>query len=284
MSIATAGWMFAYSRSKNEKYVKIVKSYFPILLALLIIQPTIFGHFMGEQVVENNPTKFAMMENALTTYNNPVVALLAYGDPEHPIVGFDRFETECRNHGDQTLGDLAQKLGISREDVMDTAETVGVSLNPTKLDGVLNTKLNDVCLQDLNEAEKRVPLVHAAYYAKLTAGVIAFLSVIAMASALYSIPVLSQITNAIIGKRYFLLSLLVAIGSVFSAALGWAVREVGRKPWTVYGLLKPEELVNVNSIVVSPAFIAFMAVVVVIIAAGGVAAMIIVAKRFGVVE
>lgn len=34
------------------------------------------------------------------------------------------------------------------------------------------------------------------------------------------------------------------------AGLGWAVREIGRKPWTVYGLLYPSELIT--SIEINP--------------------------------
>jgi cytochrome d ubiquinol oxidase subunit I len=45
-------------------------------------------------------------------------------------------------------------------------------------------------------------------------------------------------------KSDFLLSFLVVVASIFASGLGWFVREDGRKPWTVYGLLYPEELVT----------------------------------------
>lgn len=279
MSIALAAWAFRYLKTGDEKYISIVRSFMPILLVFLVIQPLVVGHFMAEQVVHYNPTKFSMMEDARESYNNPLVALLAYGDPSHPIVGFDEYYRKCEEHRDATLGDLAGKLGVDENTILATAKELGISLTPEKLRGVLAIKLKDVCIADLQKAEERIGFVHAAYYTKIAGGVVAFLAVIALAGILYSIPVISAISKGIFGDRVFLLSLLVAGGSITSAVLGWAVREVGRKPWTVYGLLWPEELVSANAITLSPSFIAFMALVIMVVGVGGLFAMYIVATK-----
>ena len=284
MSVALAGWMFAYSRRKDERYLSIAKSFFPVLLLLLLIQPTLFGHFMGEQVVNYNPTKFAMMENARESYSNPLVAIIAYGDPNHLIVGFDKFKADCDKHGNATVGDLLNSIGIAKNDIVSASKAVGVSIEAERLESTLRLKLRDVCIADLKKAEDRIAIVHAMYYTKIGGGILALAAVIAFASMLYRIPVLSSVVLRIMGERYFLISLLTAAGAVISSALGWAVREVGRKPWTVYGLLSPEELVNANSIVLSPVFISFMALVILVIGTGGIVAMIIVSRRFGVIK
>ncbi len=279
MSIALAAWMFRWSKTGDERYISIVKSFMPVLLVFLVIQPLVVGHFMAEQVVHYNPTKFSMMEGARESFSNPLVALLAYGDPNHPITGFDEYRKKCEEHGDATLGDLAGKLGVDENAILATAKELGISLTSEKLRSVLNIKLRDICIADLQKAEERIDFVHTAYYTKIAGGAAAFLAVIALAGVLYDVPVISVISRRVFGDRIFPLSLLVAGGSITSAVLGWAVREVGRKPWTVYGLLWPEELVSANAIAPSPAFAAFMALVILAIGVGGLSAMYIVANR-----
>ena len=279
MSIALAGWMYRYHRTGDDVYISIARSFLPILLVFLILQPVVMGHFMAEQVVHYNPTKFSMMEGARESYSNPLVALLAYGDPTRPIPGFNEYYMECEKLGATTLGDLAKKLNIDFNTILAISKDLQAPVTSENLQEVLSVKLKDVCMTDLRRAEERLEFVHAAYYVKIAGGVVAFFSVILLAGVLHEIPVISAVSRRIAGERIFLLSLFIAGGSITSAVLGWAVREVGRKPWTVYGLLWPEELVSVNTTVLSPAFVAFMALVILVIGVGGLTAMYLVATR-----
>ena len=102
---------------------------------------------------------------------------------------------------------------------------------------------------------------------------------ITLSSAVYSIPLLSAIARKIVGRRFFALALLIASGSVASAVLGWAVREVGRKPWTVYGLLWSEEVASAVKLAITPQFALAFGLIIFVIAVFGLTAMYIVARR-----
>jgi cytochrome d ubiquinol oxidase subunit I len=244
IALAAAAFSYKHFRTGDQKYVKLLKSFLPILLVLLIIQPIVFGDNMGKAVAAFMPTKFAMMEGAETTIQNPLLAFLAYGDPSRPIQGFDELRRACGKHGDETIADIAYEV------VPDYRPGPSGSI-----------RLSDLCLQDLSKAEKRLPTIHAAYYTKIAAGVIALVSVVALSGSVHNLGLISSVVR-IIEKRLggknllFLLALLTLLGSILASALGWYVREVGRKPWTVYGLLYPEELVTPVSFS-TPVIIAF---------------------------
>jgi cytochrome d ubiquinol oxidase subunit I len=60
--------------------------------------------------------------------------------------------------------------------------------------------------------------------------------------------------------------LIVVGSSIFASGLGWFIREDGRKPWTVYGLLYPEELIT--SVPIGPVFMLFTVLFVAVAAIG----------------
>lgn len=279
LSIALLGLAVRYQQTKEGRHMKAIKVVAPIVFLLFLIQPTIFGHLMGESVVEFNPTKFAMMENALVSYNNPLIALVAYGDPSKEIVGFDQLRSSCELHGNAKLGDLANSVGLSKEKVLLIAKEVGVTVDPKKVSAVYDANLRDVCLSDLEKAVSKVQVVHASYYTKIFFGVIGFLASISLFASL-RFESFSKIFSRLFGDRTLLiLSIAIFLGSAIPSALGWFVREVGRKPWTVYGLLYPEELVTVVGYALTPQFLAFMALAILVIGLSGIYAMLIVAKR-----
>ena len=142
MAFALVGYAYRFLKTGEAKYVRIMKAFLPILLILLILQPTLFGDFMGKAVAIQQPTKFALMEGASNTTQNPLVAFLAYGDPQHPIVGFDALRNQCNSLGDATLGNLT-------------------SLAPNvTLGSVSSVSLKSVCLSDLSKSESRLPLIN----------------------------------------------------------------------------------------------------------------------------
>ncbi|MEM4672659.1 MAG: cytochrome ubiquinol oxidase subunit I [Sulfolobales archaeon] len=287
LSIALLGYSYRLYRSGDLRYRDIIKAFFPILLILILIQPTVLGDYMGVNVVEYNPVKFAMMERAYTTFNNPLLALIAYRDPNHPIVGFDRFYSSCDQLGNTTLGDLASKLGVSEEYLLNVASKLNLQIDRSKLESVLSTKLSDICRNDLEIAESRTEIIHTAYYTKIAGGVLAFISAIAMAGVIYRIPVISPISRGVLRiltgnderKTIFLLALLIGVGVALAAVLGWYVREAGRKPWTVYGLLYPSEVVTAVDYARTPQFVLLAGAIILGVNLGGIYAMYIVASR-----
>ncbi|MEM0341072.1 MAG: cytochrome ubiquinol oxidase subunit I [Acidilobaceae archaeon] len=288
-SIALAVWAYRYYKTGDEKKLKIIATFMAPILLLLLIQATVSAHYMGAMVVEYNPTKFAMMERAKETYYNPIIGIIAYGDPNHPIEGFDKFREKCEALGDITLGELATKLGISKRDVENIATNIGLELDGSKIDAVLTTKAKDVCLADLEKAERLINIVNVAYYTKLLGAGIAIVSSLLMTGILYDVPVLSGISRSIAnraGSRATVLTLgiLVALGVIVAASLGWYVREVGRKPWTVYGLLYPEEIMTTVNYAYSAPFLAFASIMIIVISISGITIIALVASRYDKIE
>jgi cytochrome d ubiquinol oxidase subunit I len=279
LAVATAGWAFRYFKTGDQKYLKIVKPLAGVFAVIFVIQAPIVAHFMGEAVVEYNPTKFALMEGAEKTYYNPIIALVTYGDPNKPIVGFDEFEKACLSHGDKTIGDLIKAVGLPNTL---TLQSAGLTVDFSKISSV---KLADLCLQDLQKAKAYMPLIHTAYYTKVAFAIIGGLAAAVLFFYFYRAPGLSALATAIAKlfgderRRVFILALLLVLGTVIPAVAGWYVREVGRKPWTVYGLLYPSEIMTPVPYSTSPGFLAFAYLVILAVNLGGLFAMYLVATR-----
>ena len=230
-SFALVGYAYRLLKTGEVKYAKIMKAFLPVLLILLILQPTVFGDFMGKAVAAQQPTKFALIEGASNTTQNPLVAFLAYGDPQHPIIGFDTLRNQCNSLGNATLGNLS-------------------SLAPNvTLGSISSVRLKSICLSDLSTSESRLPLINLVYYLKIAFGIVDLIALLGLVALNFNLGLLSKITRRALSrlgeqKRVFLLSLIVVVASVLASGFGWYVREDGRKPWTVYGLLYPEELVT----------------------------------------
>ncbi|WP_202318958.1 cytochrome ubiquinol oxidase subunit I [Archaeoglobus neptunius] len=279
-SIALASYGYRYHKTGDKKYLKVVKVAAFVVLVFFLVQPTIFGHFMGEGVVEYNPTKFALIEGAEETFYNPVVALIAYGNPSKPIPGFDEFRRSCDELGSSKLGDLVKSVGLSRDYLLALSSELGVQISEKNIDSALNTGLKRICYTDLDRSLSRMQVVHTAYYTKIAFGILGFISAVALFAHLYRINPISMLVLKILGERsVVVLSFLILLGSVIPSTLGWFVREVGRKPWTVYGLLYPDDLVTVVGSAVTPEFAAFMGLVIAAIGVSGLFAMYTVATR-----
>jgi len=265
MSFALVGYAYCFLKTGQTKYVKIVKAFLPILLVLLILQPTVFGDMMGKAVAVQQPTKFALMEGAANTTQNPPIAFLAYGDPQHAIIGFDRLRSQCASLGQTTLGNIAASAAPN-----------------ITLGSASSVSLKSVCLSDLSKSESRLLVIYSLYYAKIAVGILDLVAIVGLVALNFNLGPLSRLTKRILKrfgeqKSVFLLSLLVVSTSIFASGLGWFVREDGRKPWTVYGLIYPEELITPISI--SPfVFVAF-ALIFVAVAIIGIYGIYIVSTR-----
>jgi cytochrome d ubiquinol oxidase subunit I len=92
-------------------------------------------------------------------------------------------------------------------------------------------------------------------------------SLLALTASTFNIPILSKTATTIfrrLGNRgtILFLSIILLISTITPASLGWFIRETGRKPWTVYGLLYPADLstpVPINPVVLAAFTITFVA-------------------------
>jgi cytochrome d ubiquinol oxidase subunit I len=269
MSFALVGYGYRYLKTGQAKYVRILKAFLPILLVLLILQPTLFGDFMGKVVAVEQPTKFALMEGAHNTTQNPLVAFLAYGDPQHSIIGFDALRAQCNSLGNATLGNLTP-----------------LAPNVT-LGAISSVSLKSVCLSDLSKSESRLPLINMIYYLKIASGIIDLVALVGLVALNFNLGVFSKITRRTmsrVGERrgVFLLSVVVVVTSIFASSIGWFVRETGRKPWTVYGLLYPEELVT--RVTVGPVITLFALLFVTVTVVGTYGIYVVSARRLKFIE
>jgi cytochrome d ubiquinol oxidase subunit I len=219
---------------------------------------------MGKAVAVQQPTKFALMEGAANTTQNPLIAFLAYGNPQHSIIGFDSLRSQCDSLGQTTLGNLAASAAPN-----------------ITLGSASSVSLKSVCLSDLSKSESRLVVINLLYYAKIAVGILDLVAIVGLVALNFNLGGLSRLTKRILNrfgeqKSVFLLSLLVVLASIFASGLGWFIREDGRKPWTVYGLLYPEELAT--SVPIGPVFILF-AVLFVAVALVGIYGIYLVSTR-----
>ncbi|MEM4674207.1 MAG: cytochrome ubiquinol oxidase subunit I [Pyrobaculum sp.] len=277
LAVVMAGWLYRYYRSRDAKYLKIVKPMAFVFTVLFIVQAPVVAHFQGEVVAKYNPTKFALMEGAYETKYDPLKAFLAYGDPNRPIPGFDEFRKACMTHGDKTLGDLLRAAGVN--------STVRLAAEYVDLTSIKGVRLSDLCLADLEKAASYMPIIHTAYYTKTAFAILGGLAALALFFYFYKAPLFSKIAGLIVkilgGERRGLLalSILTILGTVLPAVLGWYVREAGRKPWTVYGLLYPEDVVTPVPYATDPVFLTWAYAVVLAVNLGGLAGLYIIATR-----
>jgi cytochrome d ubiquinol oxidase subunit I len=252
MSVGLFAYSFSFFKSRNVTYLKFIRAILPVVLVLMILQPTIIGDSMGKMVAAYQPTKFALMEGINSTRTDPLIAFLGYGNPNHPVIGFDSFTNACQQLNGKTLGDLAQIANV----------TVGAQSS---------LSLKQLCLTDVFKSAANLATVNGAFYTKIASGIVALVTLLALASLAFDFGMVSRLSRKVFSQfgreKGILLLSVVFLGAVMLASgLGWFVREVGRKPWTVYGLIYPEELITpvpVNPIVLGLFTLAFALVAII---------------------
>ncbi|WP_069807085.1 cytochrome ubiquinol oxidase subunit I [Vulcanisaeta thermophila] len=272
-----------YLRTRDGRYMRLLRPVLWALVVVLIVQPTIVGHFMGDTVVEYQPTKFT----ALVTltggpgvygyeFYDPIEALFAYGNPFHPIHGFGYYLDQCNYLGNMTFAQLYSEV--------DPDPGITQLLGP-----LMNTTLASNCRAAVLSLEPLAPLVSAFYYTMIGSGIVIFAAaLLVLFTYLLRVPVISSITDAINNKLLAkllrgndnvlpALSVVMALGSAVASVAGWAAREVGRQPWTVYGLITTNEVVT--SVPLTPVFVVFVMVVLIAIAVAGTLGMYYAATR-----
>jgi cytochrome d ubiquinol oxidase subunit I len=143
----------------------------------------------------------------------------------------------------------------------DLASTVNRSIDPSAAALTINT------------AEQMMPVLSALYLAMIISGILLFIFSIAFVG-LFSqqIDRLVRVVLRMPTERFVVLSSFVApVLGIISGSAGWAVREVGRQPWTIYGLIRPEQVITPNPI--TPLFSYFIVLVELLVFIGGIIAL-----------
>jgi len=270
---------YRYVRTKNNDYIKLLRPILWMLVVVLLVQPTIAGHFMGDTVVNYQPTKFTALVSLTggngvygNEFYDPIEALFAYGNPSHPIYGFQHYMDQCDSLGNESFGELYKSLDPAM-------------LNYVK--PIANITLLQNCREAVESVESIAPMISGFYYMMIGAGIVAGLAaILTLFSFLWRVPILSRISDAInnalaklVGGENVLplLVFIMAIAAGLASIGGWAAREIGRQPWTIYGLITTNEVVT--PIRITPLFEAIVYVIFTAIAVGGAVAMYYAATR-----
>ena len=149
----------------------------------------------------------------------------------------------------------------------DLASMAGKSIDPT------------TAMLTINRAEQMSPLLSTFYYAMIAAGIlllvlsVAYLGLFSQKIDRLIRAVLRMPTETFVVYTSF----LAAVLGIIAGSAGWAVREVGRQPWTIYGLVRPEQVVTPNPI--TPIFTYFIILVELLTFVGGIVALYFVPTR-----
>ena len=185
----------------KEYWRKSFKYYALAALIVIAIQGFVFGHEMGRAVAEYNPEKFAAME-ATTDKVFQVTKLLPGGEKLVAFLAYGDFNAPLPNY-DKIPDDWCY------------------------------------CQLAANIDAQRIPsckpplIIHYFYYTKITLGIL--LGIYALIIAYFL--VLRKAKPEQIPGWLLALAPITPVVAQLVSFLGWAVREVGRKPWTIYGIM-----------------------------------------------
>jgi cytochrome d ubiquinol oxidase subunit I len=166
------------------------------------------GDFMARIVYQFQYVKFLIMEG-FNGGKDPLIGLLTEFNPSYNFPGF--------------------------KDLMSTANK---SIDPNAV------------IQTLTEAQQMQPLMTVFYYSMVISGITLFLFGIGF-FGLYNKKInalVRMITRMPTNKFIIYSSFIATILSIIAASAGWAVREIGRHPWTIYGLVQYQQVITPNPI------------------------------------
>ena len=179
----------------------------------------ISGDQMGRIVYSFQYLKFLSMEG-FSGGTDPLIGLIAQFNPSYTF---------------PTFGDIAA--------------TVGKSIDPA------------TATLTIEQAERVSPLLSTFYYLMIVSGIL----LLVFSSAylgLFSKKMdrLVRLVLRMPTERFVVYSSFVAtVLAIIAGSAGWAVREIGRQPWTIYGLVRPEQVITPNPI--TPLFSYFIILV-----------------------
>lgn len=209
-AIAFLGCMFISVRyfrnkSRREYYAKFLKVTFGVAAVASLLQP-LFGDMEGRLEYTYMYTKFLALEGIPAQGGtNPFLGLLLFGNPSHFFPGFDYLRT-----------------------------LVGSSISP------------GLASYTISLAQQSQPWLSAFFLTMVVCSIIMFVFSIAY-FGLYS-KKLNRLVRMVFRRDtldvLFVSSLVLPFLAILASVLGWAAREMGRQPWSIYGLITPNEIVT----------------------------------------
>jgi cytochrome d ubiquinol oxidase subunit I len=205
--------------------------------AIALILTIISGDQMSRVVYNYQYLKFLSMEGFRGGVD-PIIGLLSNFNPNYLFPSFS---------------DLVSKTGSSLDPVAAT--------------------------QTITQAEQMSPVLSTLYFAMIASGALLLVFSIAYLGLFSS--KIDRLVRAVfrMSTENFLVysSFLAAALGVVAGSAGWAIRELGRQPWTIYGLIRPEQVITPNPI--TPLFSYFIILVEATIFIGGIVALYFVPTR-----
>ncbi len=172
-------------------------------LVIIIVQGAVFGHLMGHEIAHYNPEKFAAME-ATTDKVTAITKLLPGGEKLVAFLAYGDPNAELPSY-DAIPDDYCVCQATAQEDLA----RIGTCKPPL--------------------------IIHYLYYTKIGLAVLLAIYALLVGFYLYKAKLPEKLPG-------FLLAIapLAIIVSQLVSFLGWATREIGRKPWTIYGVMTPD--------------------------------------------
>jgi cytochrome d ubiquinol oxidase subunit I len=198
--------------SKKAYYAKLIKIPFGVAAVASLLQP-LFGDLEGRVEYTYMYTKFLSLEGIPAQGgNNPIISILLYGNLNHFFPGFNYLRT-----------------------LVSTSISPGMALNT------------------INFAQQNQYWLTPLYYLMVIFGVILF------AFGIIYFGLFSKFINKIVRTVFkkdtidilFYGSLVLPFMAITASIIGWIVREVGRHPWSVLGLITYNEIVTPVNITIS---------------------------------
>ncbi len=189
------------------------------------------GDFMARIVYEFQYVKFLIMEG-FNGGKDPLIGLLTEFNPSYNFLGFK-----------------------------DLMMYTNKSIDPNAV------------IQTIKEAQQIQPLITIFYYSMVISGIVLFLFGVAFLG-IYSkkIDKLVRIITRMSTEKFIVYSSFVAMFlGLIAASTGWAVREIGRHPWTIYGLIQYQQVITPNTI--TPEFSLMIIIIEILVLIGGLIAL-----------
>jgi cytochrome d ubiquinol oxidase subunit I len=125
----------------------------------------------------------------------------------------------------------------------------------------------------INQAEGISSFLSAFYYLMIAAGILLLVcSIVYLGLFSKKMDHLVRLVLRISTERFVVYSSFASAAlGIIAGSAGWAVREIGRQPWTIYGLVRPEQVVTPNPI--TPLFSFFIILVEVMTFVSGIIAL-----------
>jgi cytochrome d ubiquinol oxidase subunit I len=193
------------NRGKRGECAKFLKVTFGIATVASFIQP-LLGDLEGRVEYTYMYTKFLALEGIPAQGGtNPVLGLLLFNDPGHFFQGFDYLRT-----------------------------LAGSSISP------------GLASYSIDLAQQNQPWLSTFFLAMVASSVIILVfSVVYL--GLYS-QKLNRLVKTVFRRNtqdvLFASSLFLPFLAIFASVFGWAAREAGRQPWSIYGLITSNEIVT----------------------------------------